>query len=127
MAYKKKSKKVKRQLSNAVVHVKSTFNNTLVTITTEDGNVILNGSAGKSGFKGSRKGTPFAASQITSVLAKDMTLMGIKSVEVNLQGAGSGRDSVVRSLQGAGLNISVLRDVTPLPHNGCRAPKKRRV
>jgi small subunit ribosomal protein S11 len=127
MAYKKKSKKVKRQLSNAVVHVKSTFNNTLVTITTEDGNVILNGSAGKSGFKGSRKGTPFAASQITSVLAKDMTLMGIKTVEVNLQGAGSGRDSVVRSLQGAGLNISVLRDVTPLPHNGCRAPKKRRV
>lgn len=127
MAYKKKSKKVKRQLSNAVVHVKSTFNNTLVTITTEDGNVILNGSAGKSGFKGSRKGTPFAASQITSVLAKDMTLMGIKTVEVNLQGAGSGRDSVVRSLQGAGINISVLRDVTPLPHNGCRAPKKRRV
>lgn len=127
MAYKKKSKKVKRQLSNAIVHVKATFNNTLVTITTEDGNVILNGSAGKSGFKGSRKGTPFAASQITSVLAKDMTLMGIKTVEVNLQGAGSGRDSVVRSLQGAGLNISVLRDVTPLPHNGCRPPKKRRV
>lgn len=127
MAYKKKSKKVKRQLSNAIVHVKATFNNTLVTITTEDGNVILNGSAGKSGFKGSRKGTPFAASQITSVLAKDMTLMGIKSVEVNLQGAGSGRDSVVRSLQGAGLNITVLRDVTPLPHNGCRPPKKRRV
>src|SRR3990167_4125174 len=127
MAYKKKSKKVKRQLSSAVVHVKSTFNNTLVTITTEDGNVILSGSAGKSGFKGSRKGTPFAASQISSVLAKDMTLMGIKSVEVNLQGAGSGRDSVVRSLQGAGLNISVLRDVTPLPHNGCRPPKKRRV
>ncbi|AXK60443.1 30S ribosomal protein S11 [Candidatus Chromulinivorax destructor] len=127
MAYKKKSKKVKRQLSSAVVHVKSTFNNTLVTITTEDGNVILSGSAGKSGFKGSRKGTPFAASQISSVLAKDMTLMGIKSVEVNLQGPGSGRDSVVRSLQGAGLNISVLRDVTPLPHNGCRPPKKRRV
>jgi small subunit ribosomal protein S11 len=127
MAYKKKSKKVKRQLSSAVVHVKSTFNNTLVTITTEDGNVILSGSAGKSGFKGSRKGTPFAASQISSVLAKDMTLMGIKSVEVNLQGPGSGRDSVVRSLQGAGLNISVLRDVTPLPHNGCRPAKKRRV
>jgi len=127
MAYKKKSKKVKRQLNSAVVHVKSTFNNTLVTITTEDGNVILSGSAGKSGFKGSRKSTPFAASQISSVLAKDMTLMGIKTVEVNLQGPGSGRDSVVRSLQGAGLNISVLRDVTPLPHNGCRPPKKRRV
>ena len=127
MAYKKKSKKVKRQLSSAVVHVKSTFNNTLVTITTEEGDVILSGSSGKLGFKGSRKGTPFAASQIASLLAKDMIVMGIKAVEINLQGPGSGRDSVVRSFQGAGLNISVLRDVTPLPHNGCRAPKKRRV
>lgn len=127
MAYKKKSKKNKRQLSSAVAHVKSTFNNTLVTITTEEGDVVLSGSAGALGFKGSRKGTPFAASQVASLLAKDMTAMGIKVVEVNLQGPGSGRDSVVRSFQGAGLNISVLRDVTPLPHNGCRPPKKRRV
>lgn len=127
MAYKKKSKKNKRQLSSAVAHVKSTFNNTLVSITTEEGDVVLAGSSGKMGFKGSRKGTPFAASQVASVLAKDMVAMGIKSLEVNLQGPGSGRDSVVRSFQGAGLNVSVLRDVTPLPHNGCRPPKKRRV
>ncbi len=126
MAYKKKIKKVKRQLSSAVVHVKSSFNNTLVTVTTESGDVILNGSAGALGFKGSRKGTPFAASQVASNLAKDMSVMGIKVVEVKLQVPGAGRDSVVRSLQGSGINVSVLRDVTPLPHNGCRAPKKRR-
>lgn len=92
-----------------------------------EGDVLLRGSAGKHGFKGARKGTPFAASQIASTLAKDMGLMGIKTVEVNLQGPGSGRDSVVRSMQASGLNVSVLRDVTPLPHNGCRPPKKRRV
>lgn len=127
MAYKKKSKKNKRQLNSAVAHVKSTFNNIMVTITTDEGDVVLSGSAGRLGFKGSRKGTPFAASQVASLLAKDMITMGVKSLEVNLQGPGSGRDSVVRSFQGAGLNISVLRDVTPLPHNGCRPPKKRRV
>lgn len=126
MAYKKKLKKVKRQLSSAVVHVKSSFNNTLVTVTTETGDVILNGSAGALGFKGSRKGTPFAASQVASNLAKDMITMGVKVVEVNLQGPGAGRDSVVRSFQSSGINVSVLRDVTPLPHNGCRPPKKRR-
>jgi small subunit ribosomal protein S11 len=127
MAYKKKSKKAKRQIDSAVVHVRSTFNNTLVTITTPDGDVLMGGSAGKLGFKGSRKGTPFAASQIASTLAKDMKLVGIKSLEVNLQGPGSGRDSVVRAFQSAGFNINFLRDVTPLPHNGCRPPKKRRV
>ncbi len=89
--------------------------------------MLLSGSSGKLGFKGSRKGTPFAASQIASTLAKDMKVMGIKNLEVNLQGPGSGRDSVVRSFQSAGFNISFLRDVTPLPHNGCRPPKKRRV
>lgn len=127
MAYKKKTKKVKRQVTAAVVHVKSTFNNTLVAVTTPEGDVLLRGSSGKLGFKGSRKGTPFAASQIGATLAKDMTAMGIKSLEVNLQGPGSGRDSVVRSLQASGLYITTLRDVTPLPHNGCRPPKKRRV
>lgn len=126
MAYKKKTKKQKK-VDAVIAHVRSTFNNTLVTITTMDGDVLLSGSAGRHGFKGSRKGTPFAASQIASTLAKDMTTLGVKTVEVNLQGPGSGRDSVVRALQGAGLHISVLRDVTPLPHNGCRAPKKRRV
>jgi len=127
MAYKKQTKKVKRHVTSAVAHVKSTFNNTLLTITTEEGDVLFSGSAGKSGFKGSRKGTPFAASQIASSLVKDMAAIGIKSLEVNLQGPGSGRDSVVRAFQGAGFHITTLRDVTPLPFNGCRAPKKRRV
>lgn len=127
MAYKKKTKKVKRQVTAAVVHVQSSFNNTLVAITTPEGDVLLRGSSGKLGFKGSRKGTPFAASQIGATLAKDMVGMGIKSVECNLQGPGAGRDSVVRALQSAGFNITTLRDVTPLPHNGTRAPKKRRV
>lgn len=127
MAYKKKSKKQKKHFDSAIVHVRSTFNNTQVTVTTPEGDVLMGGSGGKLGFKGSRKGTPFAASQIASGLARDMKTMGIKNLEVNLQGPGSGRDSVVRSLQSAGFMINVLRDVTPLPHNGCRAPKKRRV
>lgn len=127
MAYKKKTKKKKRHMTTAVAHVKSTFNNTLVTITSVEGDVVLHGSGGQLGFKGSRKGTPFAASQIANGLAKDMIAMGVKTVEVNMQGPGSGRDSVVRSFQGAGLHVSFLRDVTPLPHNGCRPAKKRRV
>ena len=127
MAYKKKTKKVKRQVDSAVAHIKSTFNNTLVSITTIDGDVLLRNSSGRLGFKGARKGTPFAAGQVGTILGKEMAAMGIRNVEVNMQGPGSGRDSVVRSLQASGLNVSVLRDVTPLPHNGCRAPKKRRV
>lgn len=127
MAYKKKSKKVKRYVDTAVVHVRSTFNNTLVSVTTPEGDVLLRGSAGRLGFKGTRKGTPFAASQIGATLAREMSALGVKNLEVNLQGPGSGRDSVVRSLQSAGFGISILRDVTPLPHNGCRSPKKRRV
>ena len=127
MAYKKKSKKVKKHVESAIVHVRSTFNNTLVTITTLDGDVLLRGSSGMHGFKGSRKGTPFAASQIATTLARDMKIMGIKGLEINLQGPGSGRDSVVRTFQSAGFGVNVLRDVTPLPHNGCRPPKKRRV
>ena len=127
MAYKKKAKKSKLQVTTAVAHVKATFNNTLVSITTEGGDVLLRCSAGKLGFKGARKGTPFVASKIGSTLAKDIVPLGIKDVQINLQGLGAGRDSVVRSLQAAGLNITVLRDVTPLPHNGCRPPKKRRV
>jgi len=126
MTYKKKSKKVRRHVDSAVVHVKSSFNNTLVSITTVEGDVLLRGSAGKMGFKGARKGTPFAASQIGGTLAKEMAAMGIKNLEINLQGPGSGRDSVVRSMQAAGFNVSVLRDVTPLPHNGPRPAKKRR-
>ena len=127
MAYKRKTKKVKRHVDSALAHVKSTFNNTLVTITTLDGDVLCSGSAGRLGFKGSRKGTPFAATQIGMNLAKEMQTLGVRNVEINLQGAGSGRDSFVRAMQGFGLHVSVLRDVTPLSHNGCRPPKKRRV
>ena len=89
--------------------------------------MLLRGSSGQLGFKGSRKGTPFAATQIGTNLAKEMLDMGVKLVEVNMKGPGSGRDSVVRALQSSGLNVTILRDVTPLPHNGCRPPKKRRV
>ncbi|MBA3954564.1 30S ribosomal protein S11 [Candidatus Dependentiae bacterium] len=127
MTYKKKTKKVKRHVDSAVAHVKSTFNNTLVSITTPEGDVLLRGSSGRLGFKGARKGTPFAAAQIATTLAKDMVALGIRTLEVNLQGPGAGRDSIVRTFQSSGINVSVLRDVTPLPHNGCRAPKKRRV
>lgn len=128
MAYKKKGKKKQwKNIETVVAHIQSTFNNTVVTITTTDGDVILRGSAGRLGFKGARKGTPFAATQIANTLAKDMLDLGVRLVEVNMKGPGSGRDSVVRALQSSGLSITLLRDVTPLPHNGCRAPKKRRV
>jgi small subunit ribosomal protein S11 len=127
MAYKKKSKKVKRQLDLVIAHVKSSFNNTLVSITTTDGDVVLASSSGKLGFKGARKGTPFAASQIGNALAKEMVALGVRNVEVNMQGPGNGRDSVVRAFQSSGIGVTVLRDMTPLPHNGVRAPKKRRV
>ena len=127
MAYKKKSKKAKRHVESAVAHIQSTFNNTLVSITTMEGDVLLRGSSGALGFKGSRKSTPFAAAQVGSTLARDMSALGVRNLEVNLCGPGSGRDSVVRAFQGSGINVTVLRDVTPLPHNGPRAPKKRRV
>lgn len=127
MSYKKKSRKVRRNVEMAVAHINSTFNNTLVSITTHDGDVMLQQSAGRLGFKGARKGTPYAASQVGATLARDMSSLGIKNVEVNLCGPGAGRDSVVRALQGAGIGVSVLRDVTPLPHNGTRARKRRRV
>lgn len=127
MAYTKKTKKSRRQVDSAIVNVKSSFNNTLVSVTTLEGDVIARCSSGRLGFKGSRKGTPYAGSQIGVQLAKDIAVFGVKSLEINLQGPGSGRDAVVRSLQSQGLNILALRDVTPLPHNGCRPPKKRRV
>lgn len=127
MAYKQKSKSKKVRIETAVAHVKSSFNNILVSITNPEGEVLLRCSAGKLGFKGARKGTPFAATQVGTTLAKDMANFGIRSLEVNLQGPGSGRDSIVRAFQSSGFSISILRDVTPLPHNGCRPPKKRRV
>jgi small subunit ribosomal protein S11 len=128
VAYKKKSKKKHlKNIETVVANVTATFNNTLVSVSTTDGDVIARGSAGQLGFKGARKGTPFAATQIANRLAKELTSMGARLVEVNLRGPGSGRDSVVRAFQSSGLSVTVLRDVTPLPHNGCRAPKKRRV
>ena len=127
MAYKKKSKKSKRQVESAIVHVKSSFNNTLVSVSTMDGDVIARSSSGRLGFKGSRKSTPFAATQIANGLSREIKDMGVKNIEINLQGPGSGRDSVVRALKASGFYITALRDVTPLPHNGCRPPKKRRV
>jgi len=127
MAYKKSKKKQYKNIDSVVAHIKSSFNNTLVTIASTSGDVLLRGSSGQLGFKGARKGTPFAATQIANKLAKDMAVMGVRLVEVNMQGPGSARDSVVRALQASGMTITVLRDVTPLPHNGCRSPKKRRV
>lgn len=127
MAYKKKVKKARKHVDSAIAHIKSSFNNTIVTLTTESGDVLITKSAGALGFKGSRKGTPYAASQIAATIAKDVEPLGIKNMEINMRGPGSGRESVVRGFQAAGFNITMLRDVTPLPFNGCRAPKKRRV
>jgi small subunit ribosomal protein S11 len=128
MAYKKKTKKKQwKNIETVVAHIRSTFNNTLVSVATVNGDVIARGSSGQLGFKGTRKGTPFAATQIGTKVAKELVDMGARMIEVNMQGPGSGRDSVVRAFQSSGLSVTILRDVTPLPHNGCRSPKKRRV
>jgi small subunit ribosomal protein S11 len=122
-----KKKKVKRIVSDGVVHIHSTFNNTLVTITDQVGNVLAWSSAGAVGFKGSRKGTPFAAQLAADAAAKKAMDSGVRNVQVHVKGPGAGRESALRSLQSAGFHITVIRDVTPIPHNGCRAPKRRRV
>jgi small subunit ribosomal protein S11 len=122
-----KRKKAKRVVSEGVVHIHSTFNNTLVTITDQAGNVVAWSSAGAVGFKGSRKGTPFAAQMAADAAAKKAMECGLRTVQVHVKGPGSGRESALRSLQSAGFAITVIRDVTPIPHNGCRAPKRRRV
>lgn len=127
MAYKKKLKKVKRKVDTVIAHIRSTFNNTMVSVTTLEGDVLLQSSSGRLGFKGSRKGTPFAGTQIGAIAAKGMKDAGVRNVEVNVQGPGAGRESLIRAIGASGLKISVIRDVTPLPHNGCRAAKKRRV
>lgn len=125
---KRKTKKKDRKApANGVAHVQATFNNTIVTITDGDGNVISWASAGKAGFKGSRKSTPFAAQMAAESSAKEAMTLGLKRVEVWVKGPGSGREAAIRSLQAAGLEISAIRDVTPIPHNGCRPPKRRRV
>ena len=123
-----KKKKQKRIVSDGVVHIHSTFNNTLVTITDQVGNVLAWSSAGSVGFKGSRKGTPYAAQQASLTAASGARdQFGMKSVEVKVKGPGSGRESAVRALAAAGLHIVAIRDITPIPHNGCRPPKRRRV
>ncbi len=120
-------KKEKKNISNGVVHIQSTFNNTIVTITDQAGNVVAWSSSGVQGFKGSRKSTPFAAQLAAEDAAKKAMEHGMKNVEVYVKGPGAGRESALRSLQAMGFNVMIIKDVTPIPHNGCRPPKRRRV
>jgi small subunit ribosomal protein S11 len=122
-----RKKKEKKNIPSGVAHVQSTFNNTIITITDLEGQVICWSSAGAMGFKGSRKGTPFAAQIAGEDTARKAKEHGVKRVEVYVKGPGSGREAAIRSLQAAGLQISLIKDVTPIPHNGCRPPKRRRV
>lgn len=124
---KKRAKKKEKVEPMGIAHIKATFNNTIVTITDNFGNVIAWASSGKMGYKGSRKSTPFAAQQATTSLAKSVKEMGMEKVTVYVKGPGSGRESAIRSLLAAGLDITAIRDVTPLPHNGCRPKKRRRI
>lgn len=128
-AGKRKSfrKKEKRHVPLGVAHIQATFNNTLIGITDTQGNIVSWSSSGSMGFKGSRKGTPFAAQQASLKAANAAREQGMKQVEVRVKGPGSGRESAIRALQTAGLEIKNIRDVTPMPHNGCRPPKRRRV
>jgi small subunit ribosomal protein S11 len=122
-----RKKKEKKNIPSGVAHVQSTFNNTIITITDLEGQVVCWSSAGAMGFKGSRKGTPFAAQIAGEDTARKAKEHGVKRVEVYVKGPGSGREAAIRSLQAAGLQISLIKDVTPIPHNGCRPPKRRRV
>ena len=120
-------KREKKNVPEGIAHIQSTFNNTIVTITDLTGNVISWASSGMSGFKGSRKGTPFAAQMAAESAVRKAKEQGLRTVRVYVKGPGSGRESALRALQAAGLTISLIRDVTPIPHNGCRLPEKRRV
>lgn len=120
-------KKVKKNIPVGVAHILSSFNNTIVTITDASGNALSWSSSGRRGFKGSRKSTPFAAQLAAEDAARQAMEHGVKTVSVNVKGPGSGREAALRALQTAGLRISIIRDVTPIPHNGCRPPKRRRV
>lgn len=124
---KSKKRKVRRNVSSGIVHILSTFNNTIVTVTDKNGDVLAWTSAGTVGFKGSRKSTPFAAQRAAEVCAERAQKFGIREVDVRVKGPGSGRESAIQALNQAGLSIKAIEDVTPLPHNGCRPPKKRRV
>jgi small subunit ribosomal protein S11 len=127
VAKKGGKKKEKRNVQTGVAHIQASFNNTIVTLTDMAGNVIVWTSAGSQGFKGSRKSTPFAAQRAAEVAAKKAMENGMKQVDVYVKGPGSGRESAIRALQAAGLKINLIKDVTPIPHNGCRPPKRRRV
>src|SRR5262245_12442526 len=120
-------KKAKRMVSEGVVHIHSTFNNTIISISDLQGNVLVWATAGAVGFKGARKGTPFAAQVAAEGAARKAAEMGMRQVQVFVKGPGAGRESALRSLQSAGFTVTIMKDVTPIPHNGCRPPKRRRV
>jgi len=121
------AKKQKRNVPNGVAYIQSTFNNTIVTITDQNGEVVSWASAGSTGFKGAKKGTPFAAQTAAESAGRRANDQGMRQIEVMVSGPGSGRETAIRALQGAGLEITLIRDITPIPHNGCRPPKRRRV
>ena len=122
-----RKKKVKRNVPKAIAHIQASFNNTIITVTDPNGDVICWGSAGTIGFKGSRKSTPFAAQRAAERCADAAIKMGVKEIDVRVKGPGAGRESAIRSLQARGLKVRTIEDVTPLPHNGCRPRKRRRV
>lgn len=122
-----RKRRARKNIAEGVAHIHSTFNNTIISITDPQGNVVAWSSAGAIGFKGSRKGTPFAAQQAADNAARKAADHGMRSIQVYVKGPGSGRESALRSLQSAGLHVSLIKDVTPIPHNGCRPPKRRRV
>jgi len=123
----KAKKKLLQGISNAIVHIQATFNNTMIAIADKQGSVLVWSSPGRVGFSGSKKSTPFAAQVAASDAARKAKDLGVQTVEVHVKGPGSGRESAIRAIQAAGLNITLIKDVTPIPHNGCRARKKRRV
>jgi small subunit ribosomal protein S11 len=127
MAQARKTKKIRRNIAKGIVHIKATFNNTLVSISDMNGEVLVTESAGTIGFKGSRKSTPFAATRAAQTAAGKARKMGLNEVEVRVKGPGSGRESAITALQASGLKILSIEDVTPIPHNGCRPRKRRRV
>lgn len=124
---KKTKKKVKKNIVSGIAHIKATFNNTIVTISDKDGNVIAWSSAGNMGYKGSKKSTSFAAQVAAEAVAKKAMDQGMKEVDVLVKGPGSGRETAIRSLQAIGLKVNIIKDATPIPHNGCRPPKQRRI
>ena len=127
MARTYRKKKVKRDVSRGIAHISASFNNTIVTISDMNGNTLCWASCGTAGFKGSRKGTPFAAQKTAEAAAQEAQKSGLREIEIRIKGPGSGRESAIRGLQAAGLTIRAIEDVTPLPHDGCRPPKRRRV